>query len=123
MRALIADHGLRGVVAPEKWIRELPASFGSRGHAAHVLIVEELSLLDQDATKLAYERISKETLRDLCVVLHAFKGLDSIAKNLPFTTDDRIAFIDTEHWKRHRKRTEVTLHIGAHLSSKRRKLA
>jgi hypothetical protein len=123
VRELIADRGLRGVVAPEKWLHELPGSFGSRGHASHVLIVEEVPLMDQDATKRAYGDISKDTLRDLCVVLHAFKGLDSIAKNLPFATDGRIAFIDTEHWDRHWSRKELKLHIGSHLSSKRRKFA
>jgi hypothetical protein len=120
VRELIAARGLRGVVAPEKWLHALPSEFG---RSAHVLIVEELALMDHDATKDAYGDISKDTLRDLCVVLHAFKGLDSIAKNLPFTTDGRIAFIDTEHWDRHRDRTHPKLHIGSHLSSKRRKLA
>jgi len=116
VRELIADRGLRGVVSPEKWLHDLP-------HASHVLIVEELTLMDQDATKQAYGDISKGTLHDLCVVLHAFPGLDSIAKNLPFTTDGRIAFIDTEHWDRHRDRKYLRLHIGSHLSNKRLKRA
>lgn len=123
VRGIIADRALRGVVTPQKWLHELPRAFGSREQTAHVLIVEEVPLLDHDATKRAYRDISKDTLRDLCVVLHALPGLDSIAKNLPFTQDGRIAFIDTEHWDRHRDRRHLKLHIGSHLSSKRYRLA
>lgn len=116
---LIAKHSLRGVIAPEKWLYELPREFG---RAEHVLIVEELPLKTDDGTKRAYADISEDTLHALCVVLHAFPGLDSIAKNLPFTKDGQVAFIDTEHWERHRDR-KLKLHIGSHLSSSRRKLA
>ena len=123
VRGLIAARQLRGVIAPEKWLLKLPEAFSARGRSPHVLIAQELPLLDYDATKRAYGDISKETLYDLCVVLHAFKGLDSIAKNLPFTTDGRIAFIDTEHWLRNQDRKRLKLHIGSHLSSKRLKRA
>jgi hypothetical protein len=96
VRALISDRGLRNAVAPSKWIRELPSRFGS-----HILIVERLDLLDDDESKRAYHRIDEGTLRDLCTVLYAFRGLDSTPKNVPITRDGKVAFIDTEHWDRH----------------------
>ena len=96
VRALIADRGLRNVAVPAKWIRELPSRFGS-----HILIVERFDLLDDSESRRAYHRIDEGTLRDLCTVLYAFRGLDSTPKNVPITRDGKGAFIDTEHWNRH----------------------
>jgi hypothetical protein len=101
IRRLIDAKKLEHAVAPRKWLRTLPEEFGSRGEPAHILIVERLNLLDADASEKAYGRIDERVLRDLCVVLYAFRGLDSTTKNLPHTTDGKIAFIDTERWNRH----------------------
>lgn len=128
LRALIADRRLRNVAVPRKWLRELPACFGSRGKPAHVLIVDQLDIVDSDESEREYGRISTDVLRDLIVVLHAFRGLDSTAKNVPFTSDGKIAFIDTEHWARHsdrakHKQRRFLKYIGEHLSGDRMRLA
>lgn len=128
IRRLIDDKRLAHVVGPRKWLRELPEEFGSRRDPAHILIVERLDLLDSDASEHEYGQIVESTLRDLCVVLYAFRGLDSTAKNLPFTTDGRIAFIDTEHWNRHGDREKNRQrpwlkHLRDHLSRSSMKLA
>jgi hypothetical protein len=123
VRDLIATQRLRHVTVPRKWIRELPRAFG---RSAHILIVERLDILDDDASERAYGRISKDALGDLCVALHAFRGLDSTAKNVPFTTDGRIAFIDTEHWDRHsgnRNKRRFLKYLSEHLSSDRQRFA
>jgi hypothetical protein len=126
LRDLIDEQHLRHVVVPRKWLRELPSNFGSRKQPAHILVVERLDLLDADASEREYGRIDADALRELCIVLHAFRGLDSTAKNVPFTTDGKIAFIDTEHWDRHSgksKQRKFLRYIEAHLSSDRRGLA
>lgn len=128
LRKLIGDKKLEHVVTPRKWLRTLPEEFGSRGKPAHILIVERLDLLDDDASEKAYERIDEHVLRDLCVVLYAFRGLDSTAKNLPHTTDGKIAFIDTEHWNRHGDREKSRQrpwlkHLNEHLSRSSMKFA
>jgi hypothetical protein len=126
LRKLIADKNLRHVVVPNKWIRELPREFGTRNHASHIMVVEQIDLLDGDESEREYGRIREDVLRDLCTALYAFRGLDSTAKNVPFTTDGRVAFIDTEHWNRHsdaRKHRRFLKYLGEHLSSDRRKLA
>jgi hypothetical protein len=123
IRSLIDDQHLRHVAVPKKWIRPLPSRFGKD---AHVLVVERLDLLGDDETERHYSSIDEDVLRDLCVVLHAFRGLDSTAKNVPFTSRGQVAFIDTEHWDRHagRKKQRAFLkYIGEHLSSDRWKLA
>ena len=124
LRTLIADQNLRHVVVPRKWLRELP--FGSRKRPAHVLVVERLDLMDSTETVREYGRIDESTLRDLCIALHAFRGLDSTAKNVPFTSDGKIAFVDTEHWERHkdsRHKRRFLKYLGEHLSGSRLKFA
>lgn len=126
LRSLIDEKDLRHVAVPRKWLRELPSDFGSRKQPSHVLVVERLDILDDDETARAYGRIDDEVLRDLCVVLHAFRGLDSSLKNVPFTSDGRVAFIDTEHWERHndnRDKRRFLKYLGDHLSSDSFKLA
>ncbi len=126
LRSLIDEQGLRHVVVPRKWIRELPRDFGSGKRPAHVLVVERLDLLDTRATERAYNKIDEAVLRDLCVALYAFRGLDSTAKNVPFTRDGKIAFIDTEHWNRHgdkKYKRRFLKYLGEHLTSDRLRLA
>lgn len=128
LRSFINDQRLRHVVVPSKWLRDLPRDFGSRGQSSHVLVVDRLDLLDDDASQRRYGDIDEDVLRELCVVLHAFRGLDSTAKNVPFTRDGRIAFIDTEHWNRHSKREKRSQrpflkYLREHLTSDRRRLA
>ena len=101
VRALIDRQELRHVVVPRKWIRPLPSRFDAHGRTSHVLVVERLDLLSETETKDRYYNIDKDTLVDVCHVLHAFRGLDSTAKNLPFTSRGQVAFVDTEHWDRH----------------------
>jgi len=126
LRSLVAEGGLRHVAVPRKWLRELPSDFGSRRQPSHVLVVERLDLLDDAESSREYGRIDDDALRDLCVVLHAFRGLDSTIKNVPFTSDGRMAFIDTEHWERHsenRDKRRFLKYIGDHLSSGSRRSA
>jgi hypothetical protein len=128
LRRLIDDKNLKHVVVPRKWLRTLPEEFGSRREPAHILVVERLDLLDADESKRAYQRIDESILRDLCVALYAFRGLDSTIKNLPFTADGKIAFIDTEHWNRHGNRKNHhqrprLKYLSAHLSLSHVRLA
>lgn len=121
LRTFVDRHGLSRVRVPCKWILELPRAF-SRRDVAHVLIVEQLELLGDEQTKSAYGHIDPGVLAELCRVLFHFRGMDSNAKNLPFTSDARIALIDTEHWDRNSSKSYLH-HVGEYLSADRRKLA
>lgn len=128
MRDLIDSEGLQHVACPQKWLRELPEQFGSKRKASHILIVERFDLLDGEDSERQYGKIREDVLADLCVALHAFRGLDSTAKNVPFTTDGKVAFIDTEHWNRHAKRKKSKQrpwmkYLSQHMSSDRRSFA
>ena len=121
LRAFVDKKRLIHVVVPRKWIVDLPRPFSRKGRA-HVLVVEKLDLLGEDQTRDAYARIDPDVLGDLCQVLHHFRGMDSNAKNLPFTVDGKIALVDTEHWDRGSHKSYLH-HLGDHLSVDRRKLA
>jgi hypothetical protein len=117
LRKLVAAQKLERVVVPQKWVRELPAVPGT-----YILIAERVDVLTRRETKKAYPRINAQTLRDLCVVVRAFRGLDSGARNMLLTRDGKIAFIDTERWNQERKR-EYLKHVEDYLTKDQRALA
>lgn len=116
IRTFIADHGFSRVVAPRKWLYELPASFPER----YLVVAEKADLVSRKDTESAYGRISKEQMHELANILYHFRGLNSTAANLPYTEDGKIAFIDTERWH-HDK--DLLRKVGDRLSGERRKQA
>jgi len=121
LRAFIEQHQLRHITVPRKWRYELPPEFGKAHRkyveSSYVLIVERLDVLSETKNEKAYRDIDKDVLKDLCTVLFRFRGLDSTAKNMPFTKDGQIAFIDTEGWDGSRE--ERLRYVGKLLPPKR----
>jgi hypothetical protein len=115
----IRDQSLQHVVVPRKHLHELPRAFGTD---ARVLVVERLDILDKDASAQQYRDIAEPILRELLRVLVTFKGLDSNSKNVAFTRDGKIAFVDLENWKKARDAVRLKS-IGDYLSKDRRKLS
>jgi hypothetical protein len=125
-RALIAEKQLRHIAVPQKWLYELPREFSSGKPSyipSYVLVVERLKILSNDKSRREYKRIDEEVLRDLCIVLHTFRGLDFAVKNMPFTKDGQIAFIDTEHWEVGSARGPCPDRLSTYLSRERYELA
>ena len=116
LRNFIAEHNFRRVVAPQKFLYELPSSFPER----YLVIAEKLDLVSRSATEKAYGRLDKEQMRELATILYHFRGLNSTAANLPFTEDGKIAFIDTERWH-HDK--DLLRKVGDRLPGDRRREA
>jgi hypothetical protein len=87
-----------------------------------VLVVEEIDVLTVKEIGNRYRTIDEAILRELCLVLFRFRGLDSIIDNVAFTTDGKLAFIDTEHWYGGLRRPYLR-HIRRFLSSDNRRLA
>jgi hypothetical protein len=94
LRNFIADHGFSRVTAPKKWLYELPSKFPERD----LVVAERLDLHPKEKTESQYIRIDEEQLHELATILYFFRGLNSTPSNLPYTEDDKIAFIDTERW-------------------------
>lgn len=116
IRTFIAQNGFSRVVAPGKWLYELPSSFPER----YLVVAEKVDLVSRKDTESAYGRIGKEQMHELANILYHFRGLNSTAANLPFTEDGKIAFIDTERWH-HDK--DLLRKVGDRLSGDRRKQA
>ncbi len=97
---------LKHIVIPKKWLYRLPGNFPP---FSHLLIVEKMDIYDDwddpnGQARKCYYNMDKEVLTELCHLLHAVKGCDSIPRNQPFTRSGKIAFIDTEdigHYKGH----------------------
>jgi hypothetical protein len=103
LRAFVAARRLTRIVVPGKYLHELGRKFSHRGRSAFVLVVEKLTLLDSSASKRMYSALDNDGLQQLCAVLVAFPGLDSGVRNVPFTDQGQIAFIDTERWHDEKK--------------------
>jgi hypothetical protein len=116
LRALIAKHDLKHVAVPRKWVIDLPLDHGK---CEHVLVVEHLDLIGVNQIGKQYRVIDDERLRELCFVLFHFRGLDSIIDNIAFTTEGKLAFIDTEHWYGGKRRPYLR-YIRRHLSRENR---
>jgi hypothetical protein len=98
---------IKNILVPRKWLYQLPKKFGNEGKS-YILIVDEIDICGGERDpggEIAhrYATIEYDILRELCLVVYHFRGLDSILLNMPFTYHDKIAFIDTERWKRKRE--------------------
>ena len=116
LRGFIVEHDFTHVIAPRKWLYELPTSFPER----YLVVAEKLDLASDSDTERDYERISTAQVRELATILYYFRGLNSTAANLPFTEDGKIAFIDTERWANGK---DFLRKVGDRLPSDERKLA
>ena len=103
---LIAARQLKHILVPHKHLHDLPASFAfKKKNPSYVLICERMSLLPKKKNKARYQDdFDEDVLRELCMVVSKFRGLDSGSYNMPFTPSGQIAFIDTENWRGHQDR-------------------
>lgn len=110
LREFIQLNNLQHIVVPKKWLYCLPKRFSEpkTGKRTYVLIVEKIDLcnggqLRNGEIAMRYASIDSDVLRELCLVVYYFRGLDSGLQNMPFTYKNKIAFIDTEHWENNRE--------------------
>lgn len=87
---------------PKKWIYALPDKpLCPDGYLSKnfILIEEDMGILNRKKNKAAWssDLVNEQTLKDLHLILETI-GLHDCAKidNIPFATDGRIAFIDTQ---------------------------
>ena len=124
LREFIRLNNLQHIVMPKKWLYRLPKRFSDSktGKRTYVLIVEDMDICsggDDPNGEVArrYYNMDFDTLRELCIVLHHFRGLDSSLRNMPFTNQNTIAFVDTEHWSDEKR--ELLRHTKHYLSEDR----
>lgn len=71
LREFIAEHRFKRVVAPKKFLYELPSSFPER----YLVLAEKLDLVSRKDTERAYGKLDREQGRELAVILYYFRGL------------------------------------------------
>jgi len=125
LREFVTAKGLQRISVPQKQLCSLPPQFSPLGGvASYILVVEEMPILNEKASKKAHEHIDETTLRELCTVFFAFERLDFTAQNAPFTKTGTIAFIDTAHANyRNPSNRKYLTYAKRYLSGRRWKLA
>jgi hypothetical protein len=119
----IQDNHLKHIIVPQKWLYQLPKQFADpkTNESTYILIVEKIDLYSKAELPNQYAHIKKGHLKELCKVVYSFRGLDSVLHNMPFTHQQKIAFIDTERWER--KREGFLHHVMPYLSHKKQAYA
>lgn len=110
LNKFIEKNDLQHIVVPQKWLYPLPQRFSNpkTGERSFLLIEERMDICrggkdPHGEVARRYDDIDKEILREICIVVYYFRGLDSVLHNLPFTYEGKIAFIDTEKWEEERE--------------------
>ena len=100
LKAHLDGLSIDSIVVPRKWLCELPRRFRHDGRHQYVVVVDKYDLLERDETKQRYRAIPRDTIRDLCTIFFTFKRVDFAVRNMPFTPQGKIAFIDTGYMSR-----------------------
>ena len=100
LKAHLEAFGVHSIVVPRKWLCQLPSRFSSGGNPEYVVVVEKCNFLGHDESKRRYREINKDALKELCTIFFTFKRVDFSSRNMPFTPDGKIAFIDTGYLTR-----------------------
>ncbi len=106
IRTAINEFGYQKMFkVPRKWLYplpDLPASLPGLQRKKFILVEEDMSLYSSyDNEQLWKNSVNKKTLAALFHLLESLGLTDSVyITNIPFSTDGRLAFIDTEHYSK-----------------------
>lgn len=103
IRECIKRHGYTHFSVPKKWIYPLPSEPSPPPNDLYtrknfILVVEDMHILDRQGNERAYKKkITKPLLEALYTILSECGLTDCVyIGNMPFTKNNKIAFIDTE---------------------------
>lgn len=104
IQACIQQHGFQHFRVPQKWIYPLPDEPSppntSQYHRKNfILIVEDMDILSKEENLRAFKKkMTPQILQELHTILTEEGLIGSVyPKNIPFTRQGDLAFIDTEH--------------------------
>lgn len=101
IRKAIEENHYNRFVVPKKWLYMIPAYYVGKGPypKRFILIVERLSLLSREENMQAFLKMKRQVVKQLARLIKEEGLLDSVyLDNIPFTTANKIAFVDTEHF-------------------------
>ncbi len=101
INSVIEQYGFQqSFKVPKKWIYQVPRDENVEKH--FVLVVEDMDIFDQRGNSIRWkgtQHVTKEKLHALSVIMNEAGLKDSVyLNNIPFCLDDKIAFVDTEHF-------------------------
>jgi hypothetical protein len=100
LKAHLERFAISGIIVPRKWLCDLPSRFNVDRKPTQILVVEKCNLVEHARAKQLYRGLSNDTLKDLCTIFFTFKRVDFSTRNMPFTTEGKLAFIDTGYMSR-----------------------
>ncbi len=93
---LIDKYHMEQVVVPQKWLYHIPGAKQDLSDANYLVIAQRLDILDDDANTLQWRGINVDQEDEVRTIIKEIGFHDVRPENLCFTTDRKIAFIDTE---------------------------
>jgi len=111
MQQFITDKGLQHIVVPKKFLYLLPDRRKHQGRYTidnYIVVAEKIDLIPMEENLVKLRNLSKDQIdeilqicfergfHDIAWISHDGKLLGNADPNLRFTTDGKIAFIDTE---------------------------
>lgn len=101
INSIIEKYGFQqSFKVPKKWIYQVPRGENVEKH--FVLVVEDMDIFDQRGNAIRWkgtEYVTKEKLNALCIIMNEAGLKDSVyLNNIPFCLDNKVAFVDTEHF-------------------------
>lgn len=96
IRTLIRKKKIKNFTVPDKWLYTL-----QDGKNTVVLIVTDMQLVSSDESRMAWrERVGKEHLKELFLILSRGYASCWLAANIPYTKNGTFSCIDTEYPQR-----------------------
>lgn len=104
IRSAIDAHGYQSYFkVARKWLYQLPGfpnTLPGLKQKNYILVVEDMDIVDEKTNKKMFNKsIHEKQLFALFYIINSLGLADSIyIKNIPFTNDGKIAFVDTERY-------------------------
>lgn len=101
IKKVIKKKNLKYFIVPNKWIYILPRyPLSEEPHSEPVILVETYIELNPNSKEIWKTQVKKKHLDELYVVYQCGYGSVHVPGNVPYTTNRKFAFIDTENPKR-----------------------
>ncbi len=93
---VVEKYNLQHVIVPQKFLYHLPGTPYKLTDANYIVIAQKLELVDEKLVPRLWDVLNVEQEDELAKVIKKVGYFDVSEDNICFTTDGKIAFIDTE---------------------------
>jgi len=120
----VQNLGMTSIIVPQKWLYLFPENSipeTSRGvqPKSTMVVAEKMDLLPYDQNLLLWKEMPEEDQKDLFILVMMHQLHDPAPGNIWYTTDGRLAFIDTKAWSPRITRPDLPLNWFGPLAQNR----